>query len=536
MNKSKDTIYIDIDDDITTVISKLKKSTGEQILLVPPKRPGFLQSAVSVKLLKRTTDKLNKTLVLVTNDATLVNLAGGIGILVAKNLQDEPHLASTNNELADNDDEIIDGNNMPVGILADNPEQNPIPLTRKESTDNDEDRDVENALRHIDDPIDTPSKPAKNKKVPDFNDFRKKILIFGLPGFAVLIFFIWAIFFSASATIVVTASAEKTTYNQTVSLGTENDLDRKVLKSEVKTIEKENSVDFTATSSSKAGGKKATGTVTINAVSDGPTCRNGIANGTAVGNNYVTTSAVSFDSTCKASVGISSKENGTAYNNPINGAKVGETASTATGTATGGEDDKPVVKVSDVDIRTATEKIKNDDDETIKTELIKGLGDDYTVIQSSYVSETGDSKSTPAIGEIAPDGKAKLTVKTKYSIVAVKKTDLNEYLQKYFEGLAQKQEKQRVYETGADRVDFSGFGKADGDKNATVNLSASGKIGPDITSDEVATLALGKKAEEVKGNLTKINGVRNVDVKFSFFWVTSVPNDANKVKVEFKAE
>jgi hypothetical protein len=47
----KDTIYIDIEDDITAVIERVKGSPEKLIALVPPKGAA-LQSVVNLKLLK----------------------------------------------------------------------------------------------------------------------------------------------------------------------------------------------------------------------------------------------------------------------------------------------------------------------------------------------------------------------------------------------------------------------------------------------------------------------------------------------------
>ena len=45
----KDVIYIDIEDDITTIIEKVKEAATSIVALVPPKRVGVLQSIVNLK-------------------------------------------------------------------------------------------------------------------------------------------------------------------------------------------------------------------------------------------------------------------------------------------------------------------------------------------------------------------------------------------------------------------------------------------------------------------------------------------------------
>ena len=83
---NKDVIYIDVDDDVTAIIGKIKKSKEKIVAIVPPKRVGSLQSAVNLRLLERMAKTDNKQLVLITNNHALVALAASAKIPVAKNL------------------------------------------------------------------------------------------------------------------------------------------------------------------------------------------------------------------------------------------------------------------------------------------------------------------------------------------------------------------------------------------------------------------------------------------------------------------
>ena len=50
---NKEVIYIDVDDDITSIISKVKSIEAKIIAIVPPKRIGILQSAVNLRILQK---------------------------------------------------------------------------------------------------------------------------------------------------------------------------------------------------------------------------------------------------------------------------------------------------------------------------------------------------------------------------------------------------------------------------------------------------------------------------------------------------
>src|SRR3954469_19623116 len=89
---SKDTIYIDVDDEITSIIDKVETSSSKVVALVLPKRAASLQSIVNMKLLKRSADTADKNVVLITSEQALIPLAGAAGLHVAKNLQSKPEV------------------------------------------------------------------------------------------------------------------------------------------------------------------------------------------------------------------------------------------------------------------------------------------------------------------------------------------------------------------------------------------------------------------------------------------------------------
>src|SRR4051812_4475882 len=105
MAADKDTIYIDIDDEITGIIDKLQGSDSKVVALVLPKRATVFQSIVNMKLLKRAADSGNKNLVLITSEAGLLPLAGAAGIHVAKTLTSKPEIPAAPGQLGDDEDE-----------------------------------------------------------------------------------------------------------------------------------------------------------------------------------------------------------------------------------------------------------------------------------------------------------------------------------------------------------------------------------------------------------------------------------------------
>ena len=87
---AKETLYVDVDDEITAIIERVKSAKGGIIALVLPKRATVLQSIVNMRLLKRAAESEKKNLVLVTSEASLLPLAGLIGMHVAETPSSKP--------------------------------------------------------------------------------------------------------------------------------------------------------------------------------------------------------------------------------------------------------------------------------------------------------------------------------------------------------------------------------------------------------------------------------------------------------------
>ena len=76
----------------------------------------------------------------------------------------------------------------------------------------------------------------------------------------------------------------------------------------------------------------------------------------------------------------------------------------------------------------------------------------------------------------------------------------------------------------------------DGSGGYTARLKATTKVGPTVTEAEILEKAKGKKIGELQSQLKSINGVSSCKVDPSFFWVTTIPNDANKITVNLEVE
>jgi len=83
-------IYLEVDEEITSVVDRLRKIEAEEVFLVIPKRANIIQSLVNLKLLKKQIDNLGKKVVIVTGDRIGRNLAAQVGFPVAQKLSEKP--------------------------------------------------------------------------------------------------------------------------------------------------------------------------------------------------------------------------------------------------------------------------------------------------------------------------------------------------------------------------------------------------------------------------------------------------------------
>lgn len=538
----KDVIYIDTEDDITAIIDKVKHSDESIVALVPPKRIGVLQSTVNLRLLQRAADTANKRVVLITNDQALSALAAGLALPIAKNLQSKPEIASLENVESEGSD-VIDGSNLPVGELAG--------MSAAASTQTSDDTaglddSTINDLTIDENPADVSgaskksTEKSKDKKVPNFNSFRKKLFIFGGLGVLLIAALVWAIFFVGQATITITARTNVVNISKTLQLKPDATLDVNqavippITKQEKKTV----SVDFTPTGTKQVG-EQATGTVkfTTNNITALGTIDAGTTITSSSGAKFTTDKAVTL-TVSNALSGVTTTVTAVARgtgSNDVSGTASGAPSGVTTifvGSTSGGTD-KTVTVVTAEDVTKATEQLNAQDSNTVRDEMAKQFDSDVIVITESFMVDAGTPTATPAVDQEA--SAAKLTVETTYTLLGIKRDDLKAVYDNYLNTQLKGDTSQKIYKSGDESTQFSTFQKlADG--TYTVRAIATAQVGPNLNSDDIANESKGKMIGEVQQSITAVQGVEDVKVSLSPFWVTKVPNDTDRITVTFTVQ
>ena len=81
-------IYLENDEEITSVIDRLRKAKENSLALVIPRGGSLAQSIVNLKLLRKSAGEMGKEISLVSNDRISRNLASQIGLTVYSKASD----------------------------------------------------------------------------------------------------------------------------------------------------------------------------------------------------------------------------------------------------------------------------------------------------------------------------------------------------------------------------------------------------------------------------------------------------------------
>ncbi len=535
---NKDVIYIDVEDDITAIISKVKASNDKIVALVPPKRIGVLQSAVNLRLLSRAADNSDKRLVIITSNHALMSLAAIANLPVAKNLQTKPELAPIAALDIDDGEDVIDGNDLPIGDHARQAGDDAVDAVAASSS-------LASAqLASPPKPGESvkPSRAKAGSKVPNFNTFRKKLVIGIIAAVLLIAFLVWALIFAPRATIVVAAKTNDSSVNAKVAVGDKltTDLTKNTIKAmRVQKIEKK-TIDFAATGTKNVG-EKATSTVrftsdSFSALTTGINIPAGTALTSSSGKAYYTDAAATLSVSAgnTKTVGVTAADKGATYNGASGSVSGAPSSVNASLTApTSGGTDKVVKVVTAEDVQTAKESLVGGEAKDVEGQLKTQLKD-ATPIAGSYRVEYNDLKSTPDIGAESEGGNAVLNATVVYGLYGLSDSELKKYLDAYLKKQLGNDSDQRVFKNGADKPEFQDV--VNSATGAELTLIATAKLGPKLEEDEIKQQSLGRKTGEIQESLQSVQGIEEVEVNYFPFWVTSVPSDEKKVNVQFKVD
>lgn len=548
-NNAKDTIYIDVDDEITAVIEKVQASGSKIVALVLPKRAAIFQSTVNMRLLKRSADNAKKNLVLITSEASLLPLAGIVGLHVAKTLQSKPEIpaAPSNGPSSPADDE--------AEVVDDVPPAKPDPAGLPPEEDTIE---VDNSSPE-DDP---PAKGKKDKKsynkklkVPNFNKFKMRLLI----GAAVLVLLITGWIFAAIVLpkATVTIQTDTTDVRASVSVvasprytQADADADPAQVSGKLEELKKTDSQKAAATGK-KDVGTKASGSVTLS-LND---CSKEVVTvpaGTTVsaGNfNFITQSeatmqSVKIGSNCRnddfpdvstAKVKVIAQNAGDSYNLSARSYSVaGHSNVSGAGGAMSGGVSKVITVVSQQDIDGLRQKIIDGLNGSANQDITKNLKDGgFFPLTETFTTKDPVVTANPAVDTEA--GEVSVSVAVTYTMIGAKHDDLSSVLDKAIEGQIDTT-KQKILDNGMNDAGIR-IEEKQPDGTARFSLDTTAKVGVEPNNEKaIKEIVAGKKKGDAKSLIQSRPGVKDVTIDTSPFWVSKIPKNQNKITIIFKQQ
>lgn len=576
---NKEVIYLEPEDDITDILTKLQQAEQKLVALVPPKKATMLRSAVNMKLVARVAKECEKVAVIVTADPAIIKMAMAAKIPVAKTLQSRPMVPTEESvKASEREEQVIDEETGDFSDEIDEKskksQKDHAKMASKASGVDSDARKSEAAdtLDLTEESLENDAKGAKNGKkpgqksknglkVPSFEKYRKWIMI-GVPAAIVLIIaLVWAFVFAPAATITVAISSTSSNFNETVRFTTDpaaENVSEGVFYAEQQSLEEKYNTEFNATGEADKG-DKAKGTLrVVYSLRGADYADKGFSFHIPAGETFTTSDGLRYTATttsttfswdggdypilCDSEVRNPSALCTKTFEVPVEAEQGGEKYNIAAGARWSAYDDIAVVTnpspisggtthmvkvVSEDDVKKVKESLVSEHESEGRSHLFEDLKEDMVAIDSSFKAEAGDVDATPAVGdEVGSSTTPKATVPVKYTVYTV---DLNK-IEEYIKQKAELEEGQKIYSIG--KPYFERFTSIEENARLKTTLTT----GPTVTEDDIFEKVKGHKTGEVQSLLRPINGVSSVEVRTPYFWVWSVPTDRSKVTITLTGE
>ncbi|HUD07235.1 MAG TPA: hypothetical protein VMR34_05090 [Candidatus Saccharimonadales bacterium] len=557
--KGKEVVYVDIEDEITSIIDKVTSSKSKIVALVLPKRATVFQSIVNMKLLKRSADRNKKNVVLITSDESILPMAGAVKLHVAKTLQstpdvpDAPIVDDKPIKITDKSgDEEKPDVNKSIGELAGmtavsgaaeaaGSEEDPIEVGGDEPKESKLDKLKEKKYKL----------PGNKKiKIPNFEKFRLWLILGAVILILLIVGFIWANKVLPGATITIKTKTQSYNANLTLTLSSAAktlDPTNDIVPAKIETMTKTSTSASVTTTGQKTIGTPATGTIVVTNECNNPSSytipAGDVFTDSSGTYSYASTSAetisgVKFLGSCKqnnwttANVPVAATEDGSNYN--IQPTSFSSTDSNLEGiysmqstSAMSGGTSSVVQVVAPQDLTNAQTQLTAPSSTTIQQQLEQSLKQ-----QGLDPITTTFSAGTPTYTPSAEAGAQVSSVTISESIVFTMYGVQQSYLQTLVDSAINTQidpTKQSILNNGLSTATYSA--QSSTSTTNTLAMSDTATVGPNFNVNQLKSQVLGKKSGDIQSLIQSDPGVTSVSVHFSPFWVSSTPNNVNKVKI-----
>lgn len=530
-------IYLEPDEEITSVLDKLKNASEKSLIIVVPKGAPLIQSLVNLKLLSKRANELGKEIALVTSDKTGRNLASLVGFSVYSDIKDKSKIKPTT-PAAPSFPDVVIKTYTPYTERVDEPKPSP-----KEEM-----------------PVRQPSIPKKPLRRPVVRFPALRFPSIPIAFWLSLLFgmaLVFVIFYFLLSKAVVTLQLKTEDFAQetelTIKNGAQLDVNSRVIPGELKELEKEGSKKKLATGKKNIGGK-ASGIVVIT-----NNFKNPDGSGTPFSlkaqtqikdkktgkifltNSYVTVPALTYScdvakGVCEprpgtASVKVTASEPGESYNiGPsqfsIPGLETNAVFASSSESMVGGYD-KFVSVVSDEDINKAKEEVAKELYEKAKEELKNKLAKGQKFLEGAVNQEIIDSSSSVKSGTQVSEFEMK--VKVKISTLVVFEKDYKELLSKFLESTLPSDK--TLVSTSSDTISLALISYDATTQSMRVKAKIKTKIAPKINENKLKEAIAKKPTSEAVEYLKSLHEIENAQIKLWPVWSKKMPA-ADKIKIK----
>ena len=565
MNK-KDIIYVDQEDEIASIIEKVKACSNKIVALVPPKKSQTLKSSVNMKLIKRVTDKQKKKLVIVTSDQALIKLAGVAGLYVSADLHTKPYLP----ESQENESKELEIRDLGAAISADSRDASTTGLKAVKIANDEESEptlaavsllssvsnngapemwdsspDTISRIEKIETEPDRKQREDKSLKVPNFSKFRKKLTLIGL--MVLLLVSAVTVYVKAERIAVVDVTTETSAIDIETKIILLPDGKDNLDTGSIAATKISKSASYTTTvtaTGTKDLGAKASGSITlINCTLADVTIPSGTAY-SAGDKNYMSTAAVTVTASSfkygactndgTANVSVIAQEKGEGYNSVARAYQVAGAPSgvTANGSAMAGGSSRIAKIVTQKDIDDAKAKIEKMDGAKATAEINKEVDSSRLLMLSTVVVSDPKIVADPAVDLESASGTGTLKYDYTYSGLVLARASLKAQISK----LAEKNidaNLQTLLDDGSLTAKYEVRTKnANGSYDIIMKTTA--KAGPKIDIEKLKVELAGKPSGDIQQVLKTRVGVKDVQTKFKPFWSNRAPKEPASITINIR--
>ncbi len=513
------TIYLEPDEEVTSVIDKIRKTEFKDVILVVPKEASLLQSVVNLKLIKRQAENLDKNLSIITQDKVGRNLAEKVGLATAAKVGQVPKKRDPEEALPkDNDNDLEPKTEGPIEnteevVLKNTEKENEIPDDELVVSEKD---DLEAEANWSKKEIEEKEPKNLMPKLP-----KKKLLLIGLPIVLALIIAGFIFLPRAKASIYVKAEKKPISVNITGEKDAKLNTDKAIIPSQTIEATKDATKKYTATGKKNVG-TKATGSVKI--INTSPTDTITWTAGTRLYPEgkaeivFRTGAEVNITpAQTSQTVSVEADQMGDQYNGFNNvvfysvtlGAKPTVYTATSMGAMAGGSN-KEVTFVTQSDINTAKDNLTKEALDSATIDFNKKIGS-LKVIDQTKKEEAVSAIASPVVNSEASD--FNMTVKVSIKALAYTMDDVNKVIKAEVErqfGYAKEIVDDGVKNTEVE-IDTSDLTTGKFTGSAKTNAYVTSKIDQDKIKDDLK----GKSAAKATDYLKAIEGVE--ETKFQFW-------------------